>query len=496
MEMTSCKAPWYAYFIAIVLTALAYFYATGLNPYWWLLWLAPLPIMLLAYRSSTCMALISAFLAYFLGNFAQLSMIATHVPLFLKPLIPSFPFILNVIVHAIVFAIAIGIARYIVLRLKHWTAIFAFPAVWTTFEYLYASLSAMGTNTSIANTQLHWLALMQITSITGIWGITFLISLIPSALSMAWLYRHINRECSITILIPGILLLLTLFYGYTRLDQEQIIVKTVHVALAATDGTIKNLRSTKPKQALQVARDYSKLVRKLVNRGAKIVLLPEKIIRVTPHYFPNVLNIFSNAAASNKVMLILGVAEVAEKRGQNTALIFSPSGKLLIRYQKHHPTRFVTEKKELPGKRYIALRSKYGNMGVAIAHDMDFQSFGRTYGRAGVGIMFVPALDFVVDRWLHARVAIIQGIENGYAVVRAAQWGLLSVTDYRGKIIAIQTTKGASPSLLTAEVTPGPGRTFYSKAGDWFAWLSILLLIVLVAVASLKLSPLSPSREG
>jgi apolipoprotein N-acyltransferase len=102
---------------------------------------------------------------------------------------------------------------------------------------------------------------------------------------------------------------------------------------------------------------------------------------------------------------------------------------------------------------------------------MDFQGWSREYGRRDVRLLVVPAWDFVVDGRLHFRMALVRGIENGFAMARAAEQGLLTVTDGFGRIVASKTS--GSDALLVADVQPGPGTTFYTRTGDWCGWLAV-----------------------
>ncbi len=70
-------------------------------------------------------------------------------------------------------------------RLKGFVATLVFPLAYTTIEYL-GSFGPFGTITSIANTQYGNLPLMQLVSVTGIWGITFLITWFAAVVNWAW----------------------------------------------------------------------------------------------------------------------------------------------------------------------------------------------------------------------------------------------------------------------------------------------------------------------
>jgi apolipoprotein N-acyltransferase len=86
---------------------------------------------------------------------------------------------------------------------------------------------------------------------------------------------------------------------------------------------------------------------------------------------------------------------------------------------------------------------------------MDFPALTRQYGELGIVLLLVPAWDFVVDGWLHGRMAILRGVESGLPIVRAAKQGLLTVSDDRGRILAQQSSAAAPISFLTTSVPSG-----------------------------------------
>jgi apolipoprotein N-acyltransferase len=68
-------------------------------------------------------------------------------------------------------------------------------------------------------------------------------------------------------------------------------------------------------------------------------------------------------------------------------------------------------------------------------------------------------------------------------VARAAQEGLVAVSDARGRILAEAATSGGVEALLVVDVATGPGATLYSRAGDWFGWMvAALAAAILVAL--------------
>ncbi len=109
-------------------------------------------------------------------------------------------------------------------------------------------------------------------------------------------------------------------------------------------------------------------------------------------------------------------------------------------------------------------------------------------------LLAVPAWDFVVDGRLHFRMALARGIENGFAMVRAAEQGLLTVTDGYGRTIASKAS--GSEALLVADVIPGPGATFYTRTGDWCGWLALGLAASLGLLSASKVGRRAAARPG
>ena len=71
---------------------------------------------------------------------------------------------------------------------------------------------------------------------------------------------------------------------------------------------------------------------------------------------------------------------------------------------------------------------------------MDFPRLSREYAGDGASLLLVPAWDFDLDGWLHARMAVLRGVENGFAIARAARNGLLTLSDSRGRIRGEKST--------------------------------------------------------
>jgi apolipoprotein N-acyltransferase len=79
---------------------------------------------------------------------------------------------------------------------------------------------------------------------------------------------------------------------------------------------------------------------------------------------------------------------------------------------------------------------------------MDFPRLSRQYGKAGVGLLLVPAQDFDDDSWLHSRMALLRGVENELPMARDGSKGLLTLSDQYGRVVSEMAAPTSSAATL------------------------------------------------
>jgi apolipoprotein N-acyltransferase len=384
------------------------------------------------------------------------------------------------IFSAIPFAACVLAARFAVKRLPPMAALLVFPASWTAYEFFFSRVQPNGTMFNLAYSQVNVLPLIQIASITGIWGITFVITLIPSAVAIAW-----ARRAPSALMLAGAVAVLVAGYGSIRL-QAHSQEPEIRVGLAASDLDTVGF-SGDPAKVIAVAQHYAERVSRLAADGAKLVVLPEALLPITPDDSRDVLQIVRDVARAAHVTLVVGMSR-SGRLSRNIAAVISPEGEVLAEYKKRHLVPVIernTEAGAVPG----LLAAPLGKWGVAICKDMDFPESFRDYGRYGAQILAVPAWDFGSDGLLHARMAVLRGVENGFSIARAANGGVVAVYDAYGRIVAERSSSGAAGALLVHDVALGPGHTLYSQLGDWFPVSCLISLIVLLSLSVYRKKP-------
>ena len=450
--------------ITTILSGILFYCSTGFNQTWPLLWIAPIPVLIYGYQHRYQTTVLVAFFAFLIGKLSTLYYLGTGMPLV---------FILSpIIFNAFVFCLLVIFNKWLVVKIDHWLALFLFPALWTSYEFLISLISTGGALMSLAYNQLHFLSFIQIVSITGIWGATFILLTFSSGISYACYTKQRSHQL-LALVIAISIPLLCLLYGYHRLHESRKPLASVTIGLVS----VNTPHLVYDKGAVSLTKNYLPLIHQAAQTGAEFVVLPEKFIRVNKNTYQKVIPLFQQAAKTNHVTLILGIARLGQEKF-NSAIIINPAGNISGVYNKHHLLPGL-ESQFTPGKHFFNTKNRF-NWGVAICKDMDFLTLGRHYGKTNTQLLLVPALDFNVDAWYHGRSAIMRGIENGFAVARNAAHGNLSITDQMGRIIKLVADFYQNNNVLVGTVTLYAMHTVYMQWGNWFAWLVLLLLLIAI----------------
>jgi apolipoprotein N-acyltransferase len=459
--------------LACAAAATMLYFGNGLNPVWPLMWVAPLPVLLFATRHGRWSAALVA-------GIASLAGALTYWEYFRALGLPVVAWLGGFGVAAAVFALAVVLFWALLLRNRVVSAVLAFPAAWVTFEYVRNLLWPHGSAGSLAYSQLRFLPFLQLASLTGPWGMTFVLVLFPSGLAAAWQLRKELRRASRVLLFTVGTVGAVLIFGSIRLAMPQP-GPEVRVALVASDAQGNE-------NVAAAGANTQKLVQAYVTRlwtlggaalqNVRVIVLPEKLGRVTGADVAEVDAVLQKLADETGATVVAGFDHQSGTVAYNQARLYEP-GAAVRSYDKEHLLP-PFELKFTPGEELVLLQHPHNAWGVEICKDMDFTDPSRQYGREDAGLMVVPAWDFNLDRSWHGHIAVMRGVEDGFSVSRAAKDGFLTVSNNRGKILEETRSDSAPFAMMIATVPAGHSWTVFQLMGDWFAWISVALLILTI----------------
>jgi apolipoprotein N-acyltransferase len=464
--------------LAIVATAAMFYFGDGLNPLWPLMWIAPLPVLVFALRSkwwATAMVTVAVML---LGNFNMWSYFTKTLGMPVSAWVGIF------LAAGVVFAAGVLLFRVLVLRGAVWSGLVALPAMWVTSEYVRNLTTPHGSAGSLAYSQLRLLPFLQLASITGPWGMSFVLLLFPAAIAIGLHLRQTSPKRALQVAGAGIgVVAAVLVFGAVRLAMPM--TQTTRVGLITSDEKANATVTDPGADTERLLRDYASEAQKLAAGGAQAIVMPEKLGVTLEGKAAETDAVLQSVAAQTGATIVAGVVHVDAPVKYNEARIYVP-GSVVQRYDKQHMLP-PFESNLKPGTTLTVLPRPQQKWGVAICKDMDFASPARLYGEAGAGLMLVPAWDFVVDGSWHGHIAVMRGVEDGFSIARAAKNGFLTVSDDRGRIVGEVSSSSAPFTTLLVDVLSAHSRTVYQVLGDWFAWVAIALLVfVLLQMVRLR----------
>jgi apolipoprotein N-acyltransferase len=295
--------------------------------------------------------------------------------------------------------------------------------------------------------------------------------------------------------VVSLLVFISIIFGIIRLNSGSPSQAELTAGLAVLDEKFHS-ETDHPDTAkeMMTANLYAAEITQLAQQGVQVVVLPEKTVNTIPATGATIKNVFLNAAISDHVAIVAGYTQFTnDNTKQNRALVISAKGELLSDYQKVNLFEGETRGGFVPGNDISVFDLNNVASGVAICKDMDYSGFVRKYDKNNPRLMYVPAWDFIKDGWLHSRMAILRGVENGYAIVRTARQGKLTISDHRGKVLYEASCTNNKAATLTGKFPLVATKTIYSQFGDWFGYLIAITSVVFIL---LRLKPINIKSQN
>lgn len=378
----------------------------------------------------------------------------------------------------------------------------AFPLAWASLEYVYSLAGPYGTWGCIAYSQWGELHLLQLLSITGLWGFPLLIGAVASLINVAW-ERGFAKPTAWRPLIGAMALMAAVLgFGSLRLALHRPATTTVRVTAISADNidAFESLWAPlKQEQGLTVqgavtaqAKSQALLNQlfaasaKAATSGARVILWSEANAMVLRTDQTTVQRRAASFAARHHVYLLATMAILAPGRplAANIAALFGPRGQLLGSYQKHHPA--PGERSAIGRGNMPLVTTPWGRLSWAICYDFDFPAWLHGVEHQGVSLLLNPAWDSPSIDPLHAHMAMFRAIESGASEVRSTEDGMSLAVDGLGHTLTHQVAL-ASPSGVQEMDVAIPVRdvfTLYDHVGDAFAWAALAGLAVVALLAS------------
>ena len=370
-----------------------------------------------------------------------------------------------------------------------------FASIMASIEYIIYLIYPILGGLSDAYTQYQNLYLLQIVTVTGIYGITFLIYW--AAAMVIWIWNNKNKKEYLKkyIIVYGSVIGLVFVYGIVMFhfvgnSDKSVRIAGVTVPISHLLNDDKDMYSTfytdtftdenitNARNKLSLVADELFLKTELeAQAGAKIVFWSELNGAVLKQDEDMLLQRASDMAKQEEIYLIVSllVKTPYVDLKENKTVAFNPQGELISEYFKYG--RSIGELCQKGDGILKSFDTEYGRVAPFICSDMAFLSKIQQAGRDNVDILIVPASDWKEMTLLASKTAIVRGVENGSNIIRHTNNGMSIVSNVKGCVLAQTDYFQSDTKTLSAQVAMKGRFTLYSYIGNLFVYLCNLYLL-------------------
>jgi apolipoprotein N-acyltransferase len=436
-----------------------------------------------------------------------------HLPLYLcVPVLILFSFYL---------ALYIGIFGAVLTQFcsKPASCIFMVPTLWVSIEYTRSFLFSGFPWGFLGYSQFNNLHLIQISDLTGPYGVSFLIAFANAVFFLTCLYlgkkkwraRAVTgRHPLVSIFALALVFTIIWTYGEWRMKSVDKLVSTSPSAkVTIVQGNISQAEKWDPAFQETTTKKYIDLSLSAKTDQADIVIWPET---ATPFYFlynTDMSALLKKGIRNTGTHFLIGSPSFVRGKNNieyyNSAYMINPDGEVADKYDKVHLVPFgeyVPFKKWLPflgkiveqvgdfrpGKKGKTIEWKEHKIGVQICYEIIFPNLSRALAKNNAALL----ANITNDAWFgktgapyqHFSMAVFRAVENRRTLARSANTGISGFIDPVGRIIA--STPLFQESTLTRTIPLIQTKTFYTRFGDLFAGVCMAATL-LIAILKKRL---------
>ena len=392
--------------------------------------------------------------------------------------------------------------------------------IWVSLEWLRGWLMTGFPWGNIGYSQWNYPAGIQIASIAGVYGVSFVIVFFNAGIATLIRRRSEWQKELTSVIAPCLLAAISLIYGYAVIGKSENI-EAQSMKFALVPGNIPQLDKWNAKKFPQIFLKYLNLTEEAAEEQPDVVVWPETTVRgqvlsgewtnYNKHFkqmlnriggIPMLIGATDPDTLGDLYNSVLSVSSDGEIQGKYAKMQLVPFGEyvpladFLPNFIQFYPFEHGKTHNLLPIIDIVdESKNEIAQVGTSICFESSFPNHFRKFVKEGADAMGI----LTNDAWfsgtalpeLHLAMAPLRAVENRISVFRCANGGYTCAIDKYGRIYTSFVTPKTSDEFLIADVALSDGkRTLYTRYGDWLpilcALFSLSLIVYLVLNRYLK----------
>ncbi len=373
------------------------------------------------------------------------------------------------------------------------------PFLWVVMEFLRSVIITGFPWNMIAYSQYKILPVIQLSELTGAWGVSWLV-----VAGNAYIFHIIRKRKSFAIIKPE-------FFVYPLILMIALVFGIIRTGMDYTQGTVKvsliqgntQFKASKRMNPYQNALRHVELIKR--KPSAELAILSESSLSGMRYVLEGeslIQSIMKTTSDEGKTDILYGIGTYKLRNRKiesyyNSAVLTTFTGNDDQFYHKQHLVPFG---EYVPLRKILSFVNKFSKfyvgdtsagegtqlletsggvkIGVGICYEIIFPDLMRRFARDGAQLL----VTITNDTWYgesfmpgqHFVNAVFRAVENRKSVARAANSGISGFIDPRG--IVLDESGLFETTVLAREIPINNIRTVYSLLGDWFVLLSLIVV--------------------
>jgi apolipoprotein N-acyltransferase len=377
-------------------------------------------------------------------------------------------------------------------------AVLSVPALWVAIESTHRWLGFAWLG--LGNAGIDMGLPMRLAPWTGVWGLSFLFAMTGTVAALVALGRP-RKQLAPVLALPLLLALPALPEPRRGMETAVLVQPNISEDADWTPQWVEDMHRRLD------SLSTSSLAQ---NQDARLLVWPEMPAPMYYYESARFRERIDNLARTTETFVLLNVVPHDSAGAPlNSALLISPQGRPLARYDKMNLVPFgefvpgifkllvakvSSEAGDFTaGGRQVLLPAGGHRIGAFICYESVFPDFVRKFARGGADLFVNISNDGwygdSAARYQHLEIARMRAAENRRWILRATNDGITSTIDPAGRVyvnLPSHTASAAGTSFSYIKEV-----TFYSRFGDWFVWLCA---VGTVAALASSLRPGAPKK--
>ncbi|MGD9345609.1 MAG: apolipoprotein N-acyltransferase [Candidatus Aminicenantes bacterium] len=385
---------------------------------------------------------------------------------------------------------------------------FLVPFLWVSFEHIITHILTGFPWGLLGYGQYKNLYFIQMASITGITGLSFVLVLFQSFFVLS---MKLGKKAPFFAALA--LVILIHVSGFVNIRDIQPGKDSFSAAViqgnVSSDIQWGNLTF---EEVESLFNQHLRLSREASLKNNDLIIWPEFSVPLCFGCPYGIYQEFKNRlyqfVQESSCTLLLGTNEKAEKEGgteyYNTSLLLKPDLSQ-SQYHKIHLVPFgeYTPYKKIfgfisrvthaigditPGDKFVLHDYKGNKFGTPICYEIIFPDLVRKFTKNGAHFLVTITNDGWYGKssapYQHFSMAVLRAVENRRFLLRAATTGISGIVDPYGRILS--RSELMTQTMLYNNITPLQKQTMYTKLGDVLPLISLTLAFIFLILAVIK----------